>query len=144
MNVFESLAKAIDLYTHGTWGDRITISRNQAAELLRATFHDLQRRTAEWMVKQPWAPDQQPWELLLGVQEEVGELARAHLKQHQKIRGSSEMWEQKGKDAVGDIFVFLAGYCAARGWSLQECIEMATDEVFKRDWTKFPMNGRTE
>lgn len=141
MSIAKNLAGV--LYMAGSAG-RISLSSADALELLHQTFDNLQSRTLEWMLRQPWAPSQQPWELLLGIQEEVGELSRAHLKQHQKIRGTSEGWEEKGKDAVGDILVFLAGYCAARGWSLQECVEKATTEVFQRDWTKYPNNGRTE
>ena len=54
--------------------------------------------------------------------EEAGELAQAHLKEH----------EQDGKDAVGDILVVLTIYCQQKGWSIAECFELAYNEIKNR------------
>lgn len=71
----------------------------------------------------------------MGVAEEVGELSHAHLKQHQGIR-LEEDHEAKARDAVGDILIYLADYCNAREFSLQDCLDKAWDEVKQRDWQK--------
>jgi NTP pyrophosphatase (non-canonical NTP hydrolase) len=52
-----------------------------------------------------------PQESLLGVIEEVGELAHAHLKELQNIRGTSETLQAEAKDAIGDATVYLWGVC---------------------------------
>ncbi len=73
------------------------------------------------------------WQPLLGVQEEVGELSHAHLKEAQGIR-THEDHEEQAKDACADIVIFLMDYCSARGWDLVDLVEMTWDEVRKRDW----------
>jgi hypothetical protein len=50
---------------------------------------------------------------LMGIIEEVGELAHAHLKQRQNIRGNPAKHVADAKDAVGDATVYLWGVTAA-------------------------------
>jgi NTP pyrophosphatase (non-canonical NTP hydrolase) len=86
----------------------------------------------------PWQehnfPGRESWQPLLGIQEEVGELSHAHLKEHQRIRGTPEEHQAEAKDAVADVVVFLADYCNARGWDFQQLLEETWAEVRKRDW----------
>ena len=77
---------------------------------------------------------------LLGVGEEVGELMHAHLKQEQGIR-KGEDHIANAKDAVGDIMVYLADYCNARGWDMQEILDETWAKVRERDWVKDPVRG---
>ena len=77
---------------------------------------------------------------LLGMVEELGELAHAHLKQEQGIRGAGDN-EAKAKDAIGDIVIFLFGYCNSRGYDLQVIIHETWLEVKKRDWKLYPETG---
>lgn len=89
-------------------------------------------------------PDQTPHQGLLGVVEEVGELAHAHLKAEQGIRGMDSVFDQMARkaDAVGDIIIFLCGYCSNNGLDLSKCVERAWDEVKDRDWQANPTDGR--
>lgn len=82
-------------------------------------------------------PGREAWEPLVGLQEELGELAHAHLKQHQGIRDSPEKLEAQARDAVGDILIYLADYCNARGFNLPACMNQAWAEVKQRDWAKW-------
>ena len=50
-----------------------------------------------------------PLDSILGCIEELGELTHHHLKQVQSIRGTNEEHEIGGKDAVGDLSVYLLG-----------------------------------
>lgn len=84
------------------------------------------------------------WMPLLGACEEIGELAHAHLKQAQGIRGTPEEHIAKKKDAVCDAIVFLADYCNAEGIDLEATLAATWAEVKQRDFKKFPLNGRTE
>lgn len=65
------------------------------------------------------------WQWQLGLIEEVGELAHAHLKSVQHIRGTTEEFYAKKIDAVADCMIFLAGYCTCKGWILDEEVRLA-------------------
>ncbi len=82
--------------------------------------------------------------ILIGVQEELGELCHAHLKMVQGIRGNSNEHRAKAKDAIGDMLVYLAGYCNREGYDLESIVEETWAEVKQRDWRKYPKNGVSE
>lgn len=111
------------------------------------TFEHLQREILPWQqynfdTRRPEPDLNLVAHPLIGLGEELGELCHAHLKQAQGIRGDARALEAKGRDAVGDIVIYLADYCNARGWSLQDIVETTWGEVCQRDWVKFPENGR--
>ena len=56
------------------------------------------------------------------LREEVGELIDAY-----DAGDESEM-----RDAVGDIFVVLVGFCLQRGYTMVECVAQAYDEIKNR------------
>lgn len=87
-------------------------------------------------------PGQTPAQMVMGLAEEVGELAHAQLKSEQGIRGDWLEHERAGMDAVGDLVIYLSSYCTCKGWSLATCVQTAWDEVKDRDWVKFPDTGR--
>lgn len=60
---------------------------------------------------------------LHGVFEECGELAHAHLKAGQGIRGTQEEHAANAKDAIGDACVYLMGVTTKCGLKLIDCIE---------------------
>lgn len=95
----------------------------------------LQYEQAKWA--QQNFGDQPSWQPLLGLVEEVGELAHAHLKHAQGIR-NHEGHEALAKDAVGDIMIFLASYCSRRGWDLESIAEETWERVKQRDWRADP------
>lgn len=104
------------------------------------TFRELQRNQKEWSDRN--FGEQVPYHCLLGAVEEIGELAHAHLKSVQGIRGMTrETYLSKARDAVADVIVFLAGYCSAEGIDLQDAITEVSTEVFKRDWASDPDKG---
>lgn len=92
--------------------------------------------------QRPWVehnfPGRKPYFPLLGVVEEIGELAHAHLKAEQGIRGTKEELALKARDAIGDVIVFLADYCTASGYDLQSIVEEVWAEVKQRDWKANP------
>jgi NTP pyrophosphatase (non-canonical NTP hydrolase) len=77
---------------------------------------------------------------LLGVMEELGELAHAHLKAEQGIRTNQNHLEAK-IDAIGDIVIYLSDYCNKEGLSLNDCINDTWSKVKQRDWNKNKING---
>lgn len=86
-------------------------------------------------------PNQQGHDALLGVVEEVGELAHAHLKLSQGIRGTPLEHQDAIRDAIGDIVIYLASYCNTNGYDLARCVEVAWHQVKTRDWQRNPQDG---
>lgn len=84
--------------------------------------------------------DHPNWMFLLGVMEELGELVHAHLKYAQGIRIEEPHHENK-KDAIGDIVIFLSGYCTAEGIDFEKTVQKTWDKVKQRDWKINPKNG---
>ena len=104
------------------------------------SLKDLQEQHAEWLSHN--FPDQQPHDGLLGLTEEVGELAHAHLKYYQGIRGIGQVqYLLEAGDAIGDIVIYLASYCNTNGFNLQEEVEKAWGQVSQRDWINNPESG---
>lgn len=108
---------------------------------IRLNFELLQHEVGVWS-KKNFGENPALWKFL-GVVEEVGELAHAELKSMQGIR-TNEDHEAKGKDAVGDILVYLSDFCNRKGWDMQEIIETTWAEVSKRDWKNDPEKGRAD
>lgn len=87
-------------------------------------------------------PNAKPHQPLLGLTEEVGELAHAHLKMEQGIRGHDLLvYTAAASDAIGDIVVFLADYCRQNGIDLYDAVWDTWEQVKQRDWIKYPNNG---
>jgi NTP pyrophosphatase (non-canonical NTP hydrolase) len=102
---------------------------------------DLQEEHKDWLEHN--FPGQRQHEPLLGLMEEVGELAHAHLKHEQGIRGlaDQDLAYTKKKDAVGDIVIYLASYCTANHIDLEQAVGLAWHEVKNRDWIEHPEKG---
>ena len=98
-------------------------------------LRQLQDELSAW--QQHNFPGREPWEPLVGVSEEVGELSHAFLKRHQGIRGTSDELHEEARDAIGDIIVYLADFCNALNYDLQECLDDAWFKVKQRDWQKY-------
>jgi NTP pyrophosphatase (non-canonical NTP hydrolase) len=88
--------------------------------------------------------DKKPYQSLLGVGEEAGELMHAHLKAEQGIRGTPEEHRAAKMDAIGDLLIYLFDYANQEGILVSDCLINTWAEVSKRDWIKFPKNGMTE
>lgn len=98
----------------------------------KVDLEEFQTQVAEWNKKN--FKRQPSSNFLLGIQEELGELTHAHLKGSQHIRYSRPEIREMKSDAIGDIVIFLAVYCAAEGFYLSTCIEEAWAVVSKRNW----------
>lgn len=101
----------------------------------------LQEEVGQWSRQN--FPNNEPYYALLGAVEEVGELAHAHLKSLQNIRGmTTEMSREKKMDAVGDIIIYLADYCERNNLDLETCVFGTWEVVMKRNWQKSPQDGK--
>ncbi len=98
----------------------------------------LQEEQKDWGLKN-FGP-QPSYRMLLGIVEEVGELAHAHLKSEQGIRINEDHNAAK-EDAIGDIVTYLAGYCNSENIDLESTVKRIWNEVKKRDWTKNKKTG---
>lgn len=77
------------------------------------TLDQLQNEQEEWQTKN-FGP-QPPSRLVMGVSEEVGELFEA----------TADRDKDATKDAIGDIMIYLAGYCTQSGLRLVDCYNFA-------------------
>jgi len=102
-------------------------------------FREFQDEVAEWGDRN--FPKSTPYQPLLGLAEEVGELSHAHLKGEQGLRHTPLEIHRMKKDAVGDILIFLAHYCHKNNFDLQDCKDMVWEQVKQRDWIKNQKNG---
>jgi NTP pyrophosphatase (non-canonical NTP hydrolase) len=94
----------------------------------------------------PWLfhnfPEATSDQQLKGVMEELGELCHADLKCEQKIRDyTSKKTDDAIKDAIGDLVIYLCNYCTTKGIVFNDCIDIAFNEIIKRDWVKYPIDG---
>jgi NTP pyrophosphatase (non-canonical NTP hydrolase) len=102
-------------------------------------LRQLQARQGVWQKKNfPGGDDTNP---ILGVVEEVGELAHAVLKARQGIRGTIEEHEAAAMDAVGDIVIYLIALCNKRGWCFSDIVFATWAAVERRDWKADPKGG---
>jgi NTP pyrophosphatase (non-canonical NTP hydrolase) len=116
-----------------------TDTDNEEVHMFEMALDRLQRQ------RKPWGehnfPDATPEDQIIGAIEELGELAHANLKRRQGIRGTEAEHTDAERDAIGDIIIYLTGYCINRGFSIAECVERAWNEVKDRDWIANKDNG---
>jgi NTP pyrophosphatase (non-canonical NTP hydrolase) len=108
------------------------------------TLRYLQVLQGRWLDRN--FPNADSWEALVGAMEELGELAHAHLKGHNLIRGldNTEAIQERKADAVGDIIIYLASYCNTNDIDLEKAMEKSWAEVGARDWVKNSVDGRVD
>jgi len=104
-------------------------------------IEQLQNHTREWREKNFPEEHRTAQMQLMGVVEEVGELAHALLKMEQGIRGSREYHMGKIEDAIGDVTIYLCGLATALEIDMDAAIWRAWSEVRDRDWTKNKETG---
>lgn len=93
------------------------------------TWKRLQDEVGRWAQKNfPGAPAHHP---VLGLIEELGELAHAHLKTAQGIRGSAEEHALAAKDAIADSVIYFMDVCARYGLVAEEVLRSKTPEEFQ-------------
>lgn len=71
---------------------------------------------------------QQEHHALHGMVGEIGELHSLY----QKIYQGHEFNEEHAKKELGDLLWFVAEYCTARGWELEEIMQMNIDKLKAR------------
>lgn len=104
-------------------------------------LNDIQDFLGDWQKRN--FGEQESWKCLLGLQEELGELSHSWLKRSQNIR-IEENHDEKIKDAVGDIFIYLMNFCNLDGIKFTDCLKVALDEISNRDWMKNKVDGRKD
>jgi NTP pyrophosphatase (non-canonical NTP hydrolase) len=96
---------------------------------MTTTISEYQKEHWAWEVKN--FGKQKPYTCHLGLIEECGELAHAVLKMDQGIRGTPEQHIAAAKDAVGDILIYLLGYCTSIELQLQDVLECETFDTIQ-------------
>lgn len=103
-------------------------------------LRELQNQVGEWAKRN--FPDAKPYQPLLGMTEEVGEMAHAFLKAEQGIRGKQHEHHAAKIDAAGDVIIFLCHFCELNGIDLDAAVSLTWAEVRKRDWQKNKEDGK--
>lgn len=89
-------------------------------------LRDMQKEQEIWADKN--FPGNKMIHPLVGIIEEVGELAHVVLKETQTIRYTPDVVIAKKKDAVSDIMIFLAHYCTKNSFTMPE-IQVPAQEM---------------
>jgi NTP pyrophosphatase (non-canonical NTP hydrolase) len=121
------------------------VSSSEGIRIDRLSLTELQGRRESWAAANGLASTTEDMVDLM--QEEFGEMANARVKLRQGIRRGAtdrDALLAAERDAVGDLIITIAGYCTARGFSLQDVVEEAWNEVLQRDWKRYPFDGRTK
>lgn len=100
---------------------------------------ELQYRVGTWSQRN--FGDQDPSHVLLGVIEELGELAHAQLKGIQGIRHTSEEIREMKEDAVADIIIYLCDYCHKSDINIEQALINTWRKVSQRDWANDPQGA---
>jgi NTP pyrophosphatase (non-canonical NTP hydrolase) len=102
------------------------------------TLEEIQVEHKKWVDHNFW--DHTYENPFFGIVEEVGELSHALLKRKQSIRVNEDHMAMI-KDACGDITLFLMDFCRFFGFELSEALDETWQQVSKRDWIKYPVDG---
>jgi NTP pyrophosphatase (non-canonical NTP hydrolase) len=81
------------------------------------------------------------WQSLLGMVEEVGELAHAYLKRAQGIRGTTAEHDAAIRDAIGDILIYMLDFASLEGLNVSRILNDTWEKVSQRDWKKNAVDG---
>lgn len=93
-------------------------------------IRQVQEATHAWRMEK-W-PDLTPLAQLAGTDVEVSEL----LEMEVKSEYYDDDWasEERFKEEIGDVIIYLMGYSSLRGFDVDECVEAALDKNEDRDW----------
>jgi NTP pyrophosphatase (non-canonical NTP hydrolase) len=80
-----------------------------------------------------------PLERGLLLAEETGELCRALLKRHQRIRGSYEDWSGEVRKEAADVAIGLLALAYLEGFSLENAVAERWRHVSARDFVRDPI-----
>jgi len=108
-----------------------------SSQLSRRSLGVVQSEHRFWLAHN--FPGQTREQVVLGMVEEMGELAHHVLKRDQHIR--HEDHEAEIRDACADLVIFMCGLADLEGFELMEVISETWSKVKQRDWVKFPQDG---
>ena len=107
----------------------------------KTPMSQLQERLGAWQREQFKSADRK--DLALGIMEELGELARAILKNSQGIRGYDDpkKYLSEAGDAIGDLVIYAINEATKLELDFETLLVLTAAEVMGRDWLKFPLNA---
>lgn len=79
--------------------------------------------------------EQELFEIVFKIQDAITELCRDHIR---------EKHYQVTQFLAKILLVWLNVYCVRSGITMQEAVWETAEQVFTRNWRRFPKNGRTE
>lgn len=126
-----------EIFVTGEYGQlRVCLAEIDA--LRNLSLCTMQEEVREWAQRN--FPNEVEHHLVMGMTEELGELAHAVLKREMCIR-TNEDHDAAVRDAVGDLCVFLMEFCNLNNIVLDECVRSVWDQVRRRDWKRNAVDG---
>ena len=104
-----------------------------------STISRVQREQRPWVAHN--FGDRPKWMPVMGLMEELGELAHAFLKREQGIRGTREEHTADIRDAAADVVIFLCDVASAEGFDLDQIVSETWNTVRKRDFKADAVTG---
>jgi len=102
-----------------------------------------QKELARWQAKHFGTHEDDPLRFVVGMSEEVGEVAHHVLKGIQGIRGGQGgINKHEVADGVADSFIYGMQLLSTLGINAEEVLERTINEVMQRDWINNPDNGK--
>lgn len=99
---------------------------------------EIQAETHPWRVEK--IPDLNPRDQLDGTMVEVAEILEAVVKEETYDEGWAD--DEHVKEEIGDVIIYLSGFCALKGFDMTECIHRAQAKNSERDWDEHMRAGR--
>lgn len=110
------------------------------------SLNELQSKLKRWQENNFDKDCTGPEWMALGAAEELGEVSHIIVKAKQKIRQHQGGLDEKSlealADGVGDTVIYLMQLCSHLGINFANALYYTAENVMKRDWKKFPTNGR--
>lgn len=102
------------------------------------TLLEIQAETHPWRLDK--IPDLTPRDQLDGTMVEVAEILEAVVKEETYDDGWAN--EEHVKEEIGDVLIYLSGFCALEGFDMIECIARARAKNSDRDWDEHMRSDR--
>lgn len=94
---------------------------------------EIQDRLHEWRSEE--YPEWTERAMVTGAMQELGEVAEVLDKG--EFYHQAEYSDEELMDEIGDVVIYMIGLASMRGYSAEECLQMAAEKVLEdRDWSQ--------
>jgi NTP pyrophosphatase (non-canonical NTP hydrolase) len=102
----------------------------------------LQKEIRTWHARN--YPKQSVMGNVLAVAEEVGEVARAYVKQESEVRGTWDHWQAEKAKELGDVLIGVLIVIEREGFDVESVLLQRWETIKNRDYLENPDTGGRE